>query len=109
MKKGIVGKKPLQALLVAPEWHEMVESGEKTFTVREGKRMYEPGKAVLCCDKISWCKAITIKTVQHCSMRDVVDEVAQNEGFSSKKELFEKLKEYYPQINWSSVVTVIGW
>ena len=104
-----IGKKPLQSLLVAPEWHKMVESGEKIFTVREGKRLYETGLVLLCCDKVSWCVSVEIKSVVHCALRDVSDDIAKNEGFKSKRELYAVLKGYYPNINWGSDVTVIGW
>ena len=102
-------KRALQALLMAPEWHNSCEDGSKLSTVREGKRDYQLGWSVLCCHLTSWCISVDIVKVEHCEMNEVTEEIANNEGFESKLALFKKLKEYYPNIKWYSDVTIIHW
>lgn len=102
-------KRPLQALLMSPEWHNDCETKVKLSTVREGHRDYQMGPCVLCCHIKSWCMDVQIVDVIHCKLKDVDEDIAIKEGFKNKEFLFKKLKEYYPDIGWESDVTIIHW
>lgn len=87
----------------------MCESGKKFSTIRQGIREYNIGKAVLCCDKISWCIPVNIKSVSQTSFYFMDEKVAWEEGFLNKEEMFQQMKQYYPDFTKNDNITIVEW
>jgi hypothetical protein len=104
-------KKPIQALLIAPDetMRANIISGKKRITIREGFRDYNQGAVMLCCHIEPWAVLADITEVKHCliSQLDHADIVA--DGFSTRMDLIDGLRKYYPNISVDSAVTVIRW
>lgn len=104
-------KQPLYALLIAPD-HETRRSilyGGKCISIREGNRDYRPGPVMICCHLEPWAVMADITSVRHCALAEVTEEEYEADGFWSHDELLAGLRQYYPNINLDSPVTVIRW
>jgi hypothetical protein len=99
----------LQAIEVAPEWHENVEKNIKKITIRLGKRDYKKERTILCCPKTSWCTQRNVTEVTHSTLKEVSDAVAQEDGFKDNADLKSKLNEYYPDVSDDSEMTIVRW
>jgi hypothetical protein len=87
----------------------VVEDGTKTITVRKGKRNYFPGDFVrVGCDSYGWYLGM-IESVEQMPLGDVPQSAREDDGFQSHEEMVETLREFYPDIDRSSDVTVIRW
>lgn len=104
-------KRPLQALLIAPdkEMRKEILEDIKKITIREGWRDYKPGFAVLCCHLDPFCVGVDITDVRYCLLKDVKEEEHRDDGFQSLDDLLYGLRNYYKDINYESKVTVIRW
>ena len=102
-------KKPLQAILMASDFHEICESGEKSITIREGHRDYALGTAVLCCHIANWCMMVEITSVCHTTIRHLTNLDLEDDGFVSVTDAVRRLSRFYTDINLDSPVTVIRW
>jgi len=100
-------KRPLQCLLLAESLVDMAMNGEKTITIREGHRDYKAGKVLLACPDIHWCMESEILDVRHTTLNEVTEEEYIDDGFVSRTDMFEGLRNFYPDIDLSSTVTVI--
>ncbi|MBM3261477.1 ASCH domain-containing protein [Candidatus Kaiserbacteria bacterium] len=104
-------KHALQALLIAPEqrMREMVHSGHKEITIREGHRDYKPGLTMLCCEKVPWAVMVDITSVRHCLAHEVTPDEYESDGFTSIKDMCTQMKRFYPDFKQTSQVTIIRW
>jgi len=104
-------KRPLQALLIAPEddMRRRILTGEKRITIREGARDYVPGRAMICCHLVTWCVQVNIVLVRHCALDQVTVEEYEADGFESVDDMLTGLRRFYPRMTPSSTVTVIHW
>jgi hypothetical protein len=99
----------LQAIEIAPEWHNNINNNKKKITIRLGVRNYSEGRTILCCPKTSWCTERKITNVEHIDLKNISDLVAQEDGFKDNLELQNKLKEYYSDVSDDSEMTIIRW
>lgn len=99
----------LQAIEVAHEWHSNVENGIKRITIRKGKRDYQTGRTMLCCPKTSWCVEREVLEVKHVPLNKISDEDAKADGFRNVEDLYQKLQEYYPDVSYNDIMTVVYW
>lgn len=106
-------KKPLVALLVAPdrEMRHAIMEGRRQITIREGCREgYDPGRPVmLCCEKDPWCVMADVTKVRHCLLSEVTRAEWEADGFTSREEMLAGMRQFYPEMTWDSAVTVISW
>lgn len=104
-------KKPLQALLIAPndKTRKEIVNEIKTASIRKGKRDYRCGPLWLCCHVETWCVKVTVNQIIHCELQEIREKDWKASGFSSLEEAMEDLKVYYPDISPQSQVTVIHW
>ena len=104
-------RKPLYALLVSPDQNmrDNIVSGKKKITIREGYRDYKSGPVMLCCHLDPWVVMADITSVKYCNVSEVTTEELKADGFTSKRNLLEGLRNFYPSLNWDSPVTVIRW
>jgi len=100
-------KKPLQCLLLAESLVDSAMNGEKTITIREGHRDYQVGKVILACPDIHWSMNSEVVSVKHTTLDEITDEEYTEDGFVSRADMFEGLKNYYPDLELNSPVTVI--
>ena len=99
----------LQAIEIAPEWHENVNQEIKRITIRKGERNYAFGRTMLCCPKTSWCVEREVVSVDIIPLREVKDEDVKADGFRNLDDLFSKLEEYYPDVSYDDLMTVVKW
>ncbi len=103
-------KRSLQAILIAgEEMRDEVLSGKKVITIREGHRDYMHGPVLIGCHLLNWATMKEIVAVDHTTLGEVTKEIYQQDGFETKSELLEGLSKFYPNINWDSAVTIVGW
>jgi len=85
---------------------ESVLSGRKRVTVRYG--VVKPKLSliyIVCCDKI-YAEAL-ITRVYYTELGKLGEEVVEAEGFTSREELINELREIYGEVGDRDVVTVI--
>ncbi len=104
-------EQPLYAILIAqdPEMRENILSGKKQITIREGHRGYKTGPAIVCSYLEPWAVMVDITDVRYCTLGDVMEEEYKADGFNSQEELLSGLRKFYPQIEYTSPVTVVKW
>lgn len=100
-------KAPLVAILLAEELIDATESGLKVQTVREGHRDYKTGKVVFACPEVAWSMIKEITDVKHTTPRTCAVADYKDEGWSSRKNMIEDLKRFYPDLTMDSPITVI--
>ena len=103
-------KRALQGLLIAgEEMRDKVLKGEKKITVRNDHRNYTLGPVLIGCQLLSWATLRTITKVQHKLLKDVTDEEMRADGFKDVDDMIAGLRNFYPNIDKDSQVTVIEW
>ena len=84
-------------------------SGKKRITIRKGHRNYIPGPVLIGCQILNWATLKFITGVKHCTLSQVTSEEYIADGCESRKELRTMLRQFYPDLDWRSQVTVIRW
>lgn len=104
-------KRPLQALLIAqnPKMRLDILTGEKSITIRQGLRDYQPGPVMICCHLDPWCVRAEITDVVHSLLSSVPPEDLASDGYSDVNHAVSDLRRYYPDITGDTAVTVIKW
>jgi len=104
-------RKPLYAILVAPgeEERKKIISGEITATIREGRRNYNTGIGMLCCHINPWVVMTTIIEVKYCRLQALKEEEYKKAGYDSLEDALQKMKKYYPKLDFESEITMITW
>ncbi|NPA86128.1 MAG: ASCH domain-containing protein [bacterium] len=86
---------------------DLLVSGKKRRTLRRHRPKVEPGDEVYVhCGGYVLGKA-KIKDVRPVSLKELTDELAKEEGFSSKEELLRVLKEIYPDLSEDETLWLI--
>ena len=91
----------------AEKFFPLIESGQKTTTVRNGIRNY----------RIGWCDAldpdgnlrtrINVNGIAVCKFGELTDDIAHTDGFFDVVELKNELLSFYPDLTNDSPVTVV--
>jgi len=106
-------KRPLVALLMAPEFENMVMGGDKTITIREGWRDYNIGDNVVLCHthetEKGWAVMGQLTRVTHHLLKDVSIKDFNDDGMLGLEDAIKTLGRFYEGINGDSLVTVIRW
>lgn len=106
-------KRPLAALLMAPEFQDVVVSGDKTITIREGWRDYKVDEKVVLCHTnetdLGWAVMGRITQVSRHLLKDVALQDFHDDGMLSVEDAIKTLGRFYEGINGDSLVTVIRW
>lgn len=105
-------KAAMQALLIAPDpvMRHNILTGRKRITIREGHRDYEAGRQLMiACHVEPWAVQADIVSVEHCKVAGVTMEQWEADGFSCHADLLHGLRQFYPDLQWDSPVTVIRW
>ena len=99
-----MGKKHLE---FKGEYKDLILQGKKTSTIRYGKLSLRKGQEVYVHSGGYVIGKAKIKDVRIIRIKDVTNEIARKDGFSSKEELIEKLKEHYPHLKPDDPLTYI--
>jgi len=100
--------KAKKALAIHPMFHKAIENGERQLTIREGKRDFVVGEAiVLYCSLTSWAIDAVITDVTHANVMTVSAAHLERYGVTGQRELLQALRVHYPTIQFSTNVTVI--
>ncbi|MDO8557587.1 MAG: hypothetical protein Q7S09_00140 [bacterium] len=104
-------KQPMQALLIAPEpeMRDAIHGHRKEITIREGHRAYNLGVAMLCCQIVPWAVLADITSVRHCLAKEVTPAEYKADGFTSRKDMCEQMRRFYPNFSMDSPVTIVRW
>lgn len=103
-------KRALQAILIAGDVAKAdVLYGRKKITIREGYRDYVLGPVLIGCHILSWATMRNITRVQHKTLKEVTVEEYEADGFKTRGDMIKGLKEFYPDINFDSPITIIEW
>jgi hypothetical protein len=87
-----------------------VITGEKRISIRTDHRDYEVGGHMLIgCHKANWAILATCTEVRHTRMNEITSREAHDDGFDTVEDLFRKLREFYPNLEWDSNMTVVRW
>ncbi len=106
-------KRPLAALLMSPEFQDVIVSGDKTITIREGWRNYIVGEKVVLCHTndidLGWAVMGQITKVSYHFLKDVELKDLHDDGMLSLEDAIKILNRFYVGIKGDSLVTVIRW
>ena len=109
-------KRPLVALLMADCFCDPILNGEKKITIREGWRDYQPGEKVVLCragdvlePEYGWAFMAKIISVDHLILKDAPIQHLQDDGMKDLQDAVSCLREFYPDINENSPITIIRW
>lgn len=105
-------KQPLTTLLIAPNSDVTLAIiyEEKTITIRNGHYDFRVGRPIIIgCYRASWAVMADITEVRHCTLGEVTKEEYLADGFETQKDLLEGLRQFFPNLDMDSPVTVIKW
>jgi hypothetical protein len=96
----------MQDIKLHDRFFPLIGDGRKRQTVRKGRRDFQLGEAKLLGNE--WEAEITITSVKYKKLKDLTEEEAIEDGFNSRDELIEALRDIYDEIDRDTVVTMIG-
>lgn len=104
-------KRPLTALEMDSGHMEAVHEGHKLVTIREGHRDYKNGDRLLivCAHDDYMPFRAVVTAVTTTTLGQVDRSTMLSDGFRTQEELLAGMREFYPQIELRSPVTVIRW
>lgn len=106
MKIVFDGKvKAMERVALADQYFLLIKSGQKTTTVRYGKRNYKIG----CCEFYSdnYNAQVNVEKVEYKQFKELNESDALTDGFSCLDELKGALKGFYPNVKDDDVVTKV--
>ncbi|MBC7114299.1 MAG: hypothetical protein PWR13_759 [Archaeoglobi archaeon] len=89
------------------EFIEAIITGNKITTIRKGRRVYPVGSVVELVSKNETFARARIDKVEIKKVRELTDEDALRDGFSSRMELLKELKKIYGSISSEDEVTIV--
>ncbi len=93
-------------LMLKSEYAPLILEGKKTTTIRLGHLEVKHREFYINSGGRIIAKAI-LKNVEYKKIKDLTDEDARLDGFSSKEELIEALKKHYKHVTEDDEVTII--
>jgi len=93
-------------LMMKGKYAEMILSGKKTTTIRPGKVVAKTKEFFIHAGGRIIARAI-LEDMKYKRLKNITDEDAKLDGFSSKEELKRELKGFYPGIKEHDWVTII--
>jgi hypothetical protein len=106
-------KPAIQALAMADQFFfAPIADGKKKITIREGYRDYTVGSSLILYykgDGEHWVFSTTVESVRHISLRELTLDEMKADGFTCVQDAVDSLRQFYPDVDWDSDVTVISW
>ena len=81
-------------------------SGDKTCTIRAGKRDFTEGSLTFE-SKTGQAATVNVTEVRHKKLRDLTDREAQMDGALNAEDMADALKRFYPDIGPDSDITIV--
>jgi len=101
----------MKELLLASDLYDKATTGEKNITIRTGLRDFTPGDPIKLVDAEDDNQFIvrTVLDVLQTTAARLPEEYQRADGFTSKVEMVQLMRNYYPDFDLGSLITVIGW
>ena len=93
-------------LMMKGKYADIILSGKKTTTIRPGKVEVKAKEFLIHAGGKIIARAV-LEDVRYKRLKNLTDEDARLDGFSSKEELKKELKEFYPDMKEHDWVTII--
>jgi hypothetical protein len=97
----------MQKLMLAEEVMDSLERWEKTVTIRKGRRDIVLGDLLFESVDEHRQEIVDVRKVIYCRLGEVPPSFYRRDGFNDSGEMIEIMREFYPEINSESEVTVI--
>ena len=88
------------------DYIDLIRTGEKSTTIRMGKRDYKTGLSIFFSEKRSIILEIT--AIEYQMFSEINESDAIKDGFNSLNELVDNLHVYYPALNKTDIVTIVS-
>lgn len=98
----------MQTLKLADDLFPAAKKGNKTVTIRRGRREIQLGKLLFegAQDESLQLEVEVVET-RHLRISGVPDDVCKEDGFSDWVKFYEGMKHYYPDLDVSEECTII--
>jgi len=93
------------SLRLRPELFKAVRCGQKTSTIRTGRKHIEPGPLIL--ESPGESLLVNVTTVTYKRFTDLSDEDARTDGYATLTQLQDELRSVYPKLRKNSPLTVV--
>jgi hypothetical protein len=90
------------------QWFDIL-TGKKKITIRTWYRDYVPGLVMIVSPKTNRCVEATLTDVKYYLAKNVPEADCIADGFSGLEDMILGMKNYYPDFNSESEVTVVKW
>lgn len=98
----------MQSLKLADDLFPKLSDRSKRGTIRTGKRDIAPGEMLLeAASGATLSHLVDVRRVSYTTAAQLTPEDAALDGYASVSELFAALRQFYPSITGSDLVTVI--
>lgn len=95
----------IQTIELRESMFDNVRNGIKIATLRNGKRDYHIGDAILYGNEHKNAVFIKITNVKFKLLKDITDDDAKQEGYTNRDGLISVMKDIYKDITDDSIVT----
>ena len=96
----------MQKLTLFEDVFDALEKGKLT-TIREGRRDIALGELLFESVETKRQEVVEVLTVYYTRLENVNTEDLENDGFKDHKDMWEKMKRFYPDILLKDEVTVV--
>lgn len=97
----------MQKLILADDIFDALEKGKKC-TIRKGKRDISLGELLFQSLESKREKIVFVNSVVLCAIKDIPKMYYTNDGFVDVKDMIDKMKRFYPDINENTESTIIS-
>jgi len=97
----------MQTLKLAPDLFHGIDIGEKTCTIRKGKRDINLGPLLLEATEGSDTREVFVYEVRIKTLHNLTQDEAYCDGRVTTSQLKEAMKRFYPDITPEDIITVI--
>jgi hypothetical protein len=101
----------INELMMAEDLFHLVEEEKKVITIRKGYRSFLPGQKLTIKNVEDDRETVDVKVtrVEYTLAKYVSNQVLELDGFSSYKKFINGMKQYYPDFNTETQVTIVYW
>ena len=96
----------IQTLMMAEGVFDRLEEG-KMCTIRNGIRDIKKDLLFLESVEEHRKQLVNVVGVIHCQLQNVPQEYIHNDGFVDKEDMLNQMRNFYPDIQYESIVTVV--
>jgi len=97
----------METILIKPNLLKLVINGQKVTTCRHGVRTYPLEKTRLQSNSSEDYIYININELKYYKLKNITNDMAQDDGFDNRENLIEVLEQIYDGINDDSDITIV--